>query len=186
MGMNNDVGYRWWSVRLAGGDIKATLNQLASVWKTRFPDNPFTYEFLDSRFGALYEKEQTQQTLFGIFAGIAIFISCLGLLGLSMFMAELRMKEIGIRKVLGASVIGIVQLLSKHFLRLVLISLLIASPIAWWVMNKWLDDFASRIDIKWWMFAAAGLVAVMIALLTLSWQAVRAAVTNPVDSLRDE
>src|SRR3546814_11864637 len=104
--MNNDVGYRCWSVRLAGGDIKATPNQLASVWKSRFPDNPFTYEFLDSRFGALYEKEQTQQNLFGVFAGSTIFISCLGLLGLSMFMADLRMKEIGNRKVLGASEMG--------------------------------------------------------------------------------
>ncbi len=178
--------YSWWSVRLSGGDIKSALAHLESVWKARFPNNPFTYDFLDDRFGALYKKEQTQQVLFGIFAGIAIFISCLGLLGLSMYMAELRMKEIGIRKVLGASVGGIIKLLSKDFLKLVLIAIFIASPIAWLLMNTWLDDFAYRITIQWWMFAVAGLAAVAIALLTVSWQAIRAAVANPVDSLRDE
>ncbi|WP_257666721.1 ABC transporter permease [Parapedobacter tibetensis] len=186
MGMNNGVGYAWWSVRTSGGDIRATLNHLESVWKARFPENPFKYEFLDDRFGALYEREQTQQILFSIFAGIAIFISCLGLLGLSMFMAELRMKEIGIRKVLGASVTGIVQLLSKDFLKLVILAIIIASPLAWWMMSVWLDGFAYRIDIQWWMFAVAGLAAVVIALATVSWQAIRAAVANPVDSLRDE
>src|SRR5690606_9258073 len=132
------------------------------------------------------QREQTQQMLFGIFAGIAIFISCLGLLGLSMYMAELRMKEIGIRKVLGASVSGIVKLLSRDFLKLVLIAIVVAAPLAWWLMNTWLEDFAYRIDIQWWMFAVAGLAAASIALVTVSWQAIRAAVANPVDSLRDE
>ncbi|MGK6350419.1 ABC transporter permease [Parapedobacter sp. DT-150] len=175
-----------WSVRLAGGDTQSALGYLESVWKTRFPENPFRYEFLDDRFGALYEREQVQQTLFALFAGIAIFISCLGLLGLSMYMAELRMKEIGIRKVLGASVMGIVRLLSTDFLKLVLISIFIATPVAWWLMNTWLADFAYRITLQWWMFAIAGLAAVVIALATVSWQAMRAAVANPVDSLRDE
>ena len=186
LAMAMDDNYSWWSVRMSGGDIKSALNHLESVWKVRFPDNPFTYEFLDDRFGALYEKEQTQQILFGIFAGIAIFISCLGLLGLSMFMAELRMKEIGIRKVLGASVMGIIQLLSKDFLKLVLIAIFIAAPVAWWLMSTWLDDFAYRITIQWWMFVSAGLAAVTIALVTVGWQAIRAAVANPVESLRDE
>ena len=186
LAMAMDGGFGWWSVRMSGGDIKSALSHLESVWKARFPDNPFTYDFLDDRFSALYEKEQTQQVLFGIFAGIAIFISCLGLLGLSMFMAELRMKEVGIRKVLGASVMGIVQLLSKDFLKLVLIAIFIAAPVAWWLMSAWLDDFAYRITIQWWMFAVAGLAAVVIAVATVSWQAIRAAVANPVDSLRDE
>lgn len=184
MAMSPD-GYGWWSVRTSG-DIPATLNHLESVWKARFPNNPFQYEFLDDRFGALYEREQTQQILFGIFAGIAIFISCLGLLGLSMYMAELRMKEIGIRKVLGASVSGIVRLLSKDFLKLVLIAIFIATPLAWWIMNAWLADFAYRITIQWWMFTVAGIAAVVIALATVSWQAIKAAIANPVDSLRDE
>ncbi|WP_353129847.1 ABC transporter permease [Parapedobacter pyrenivorans] len=184
MAMSPD-GYGWWSVRTSG-DIRTTLNHLESVWKARFPNNPFQYEFLDDRFGALYEREQTQQILFGIFAGIAIFISCLGLLGLSMYMAELRMKEIGIRKVLGASVSGIVRLLSKDFLKLVLIAIFIATPLAWWIMNAWLADFAYRITIQWWMFTVAGIAAVVIALATVSWQAIKAAIANPVDSLRDE
>lgn len=184
MAMSPD-GYGWWSVRTSG-DIRTTLNYLESVWKARFPNNPFQYEFLDDRFGALYEREQTQQILFGIFAGIAIFISCLGLLGLSMYMAELRMKEIGIRKVLGASVSGIVRLLSKDFLKLVLIAIFIATPLAWWIMNAWLADFAYRITIQWWMFTVAGIAAVVIALATVSWQAIKAAIANPVDSLRDE
>ncbi|HWL00443.1 MAG TPA: FtsX-like permease family protein, partial [Parapedobacter sp.] len=184
MAMNPD-GYAWWSVR-ASGNVRAALDQLESVWKVRFPNAPFRYDFLDNRFAELYNREQTQQVLFGIFAGIAIFISCLGLLGLSMYMAELRMKEIGIRKVMGASVSGIVQLLSRDFLKLVLIAIVVAAPIAWWLMSKWLEDFAYRIDIQWWMFAAAGLAAVVIALITVSWQAIRAAVANPVDSLRDE
>ncbi len=185
MAMNPD-GYSWWSVRTGGGGIKPTLDYLESVWKARFPDNPFRYEFLDDRFGTLYEREETQQLLFGIFAGIAIFISCLGLLGLSMYMAELRMKEIGIRKVLGASVMGIVQLLSRDFLKLVLIAILIAAPLAWWVMTAWLEDFAYRITIRWWMVAIAGLAAVVIALATVSFQAIKAAIVNPVESLRDE
>ncbi len=186
LAMGMDGGYAWWSIRRSGGDVSAALFHLESVWKARFPDNPFRYEFLDDRFGALYEKEQTQQVLFSIFAGIAIFISCLGLLGLSMYMAELRMKEIGIRKVLGASVLGIVQLLSKDFLKLVLIAIFIAAPIAWWLMNNWLDDFAYRVTLQWWMFAVAGLVAMIIALATVGWQAIRAAMANPVESLRDE
>ncbi|SEL53885.1 ABC transporter permease [Parapedobacter koreensis] len=186
LAMGMEGGYAWWSVRVSGGDIRSTLAYMESVWKARFPDNPFGYEFLDDRFGDLYEKEQTQQLLFGIFAGIAIFISCLGLLGLSMYMAELRMKEVGIRKVLGASVAGIVRLLSMDFLKLVLMAIFVAAPIAWWIMRTWLDDFAYRIEIQWWMFAGAGFVAVAIALLTVGWQAIRAALANPVESLRDE
>lgn len=129
MVMSMDTGnLRWLSVRTAGQDIKGALDHIESAWESRFPDWPFTYEFLDQRFKMLYSREQTQQLLFGIFAGVAIFISCLGLLGLSMFMAELRIKEIGIRKVLGASVYNLVMLLSRDFLKLVLIAILLASP----------------------------------------------------------
>ncbi|WP_353196964.1 FtsX-like permease family protein [Parapedobacter defluvii] len=121
-----------------------------------------------------------------LFAAIAISIACLGLFGLAAFTAQQKTKEIGIRKVLGASVAGIVTLLSKDFVQLVCLAIFIASPVAWWAMNRWLEDFVYRIDIQWWMFALAGVVAVVIALLTVSWQAIRAAVANPVDSLRDE
>lgn len=174
------------SVRIAGQDIQGTLDRIASTWESRFPDRPFRYEFLDQRFENLYAREQTQQLLFSIFSGIAIFISCLGLLGLSIFMAELRIKEIGIRKVLGASVYNLVTLLSGDFLKLVFIAILIASPIAWYVMNKWLDSFAYRITLQWWMFGLAGMLAVAIALLTISFQSVKAALANPVKSLRSE
>lgn len=123
---------------------------------------------------------------FLVFTGIAIFISCLGLFGLATFVAKQRTKEIGIRKVLGESVAGIVQLLSKDFIKLVLLALVIASPLAWWAINQWLQGFAYRINIEWWVFVVAGLAAVVIAQLTVSFQAIRAAVANPVDSLRDE
>lgn len=182
----NAGNFRQLSVRISGQDIKRTLDRITSAWESRFPDRPFSYEFLDQRFEKLYSREQTQQLLFSIFSGIAIFISCLGLLGLSMFMAELRIKEIGIRKVLGASVYNLVVLLSGNFLKLVLIAILIASPIAGYVMNKWLESFAYRIALQWWMFGLAGILAVVIALLTISFQSVKAALMNPVRSLRAE
>src|SRR5690606_32574183 len=119
-------------------------------------------------------------------ATVAIAISCLGLFALTLLTVTRRIKEIGIRKVLGASVVGIVGLLSKDFLKLIVVAMIIASPIAWWAMNRWLADFAYRIDVQWWMFVVAGAVAVAIALFTVSWQAIRAAVANPVDALRDE
>ncbi len=176
----------WLSVRISGGDIPQSLAHIESVWKSYFPERPYSYEFLDQRFGLLYAREQTQQVLFGVFAGIAIFISCLGLLGLSMFMAEIRTREIGVRKVLGATVGNVVTLLSKDFLKLVLIAILIASPIAWYAMDQWLEDFAYRTDIPWWVFVLAGITAILIALLTVSFQSVKAALMNPVKSLRSE
>ncbi|HEV7347731.1 ABC transporter permease [Telluribacter sp.] len=176
----------WTSVHISGGNVQQALSHIEATWKKHFPDRPYSYEFLDQRFGRLYAREQTQQVLFGVFAGIAIFISCLGLLGLSMFMAEQRTKEIGVRKVLGASVGNVVTLLSKDFLKLVLIAIVIASPIAWYAMDKWLEDFAYRTDIQWWVFALAGIVAILIALFTISFQAVKAALMNPVKSLRSE
>lgn len=174
------------SIQVAGGNIKSAISHLESVWKERFPEVPFQYEFLDQRFANLYAREQTQQLLFGVFAGIAIFISSMGLFGLSMFMAELRTKEIGVRKVLGASVSSIVGLLSQDFLKLVLIAILIASPIAWYGMKTWLQDFAYHTEIKWWVFPLAGILSIAIALFTISFQSIRAALTNPIKSLKSE
>ncbi len=156
------------------------------VWKSNFPDIPFSYTFLDDDFDRLYKEERRSTTLILLFAILASVVSALGLYGLATFRAESWTKEIGIRKVLGATVSNIVRLLSRDFVKLVLISVIIASPIAWWAMSSWLDDFAYRIEIQWWMFAVAGMVAVVIALFTISFQAIRAATANPVESLRSE
>jgi putative ABC transport system permease protein len=174
------------SIQVSGSNFKQAIGHIEAVWKSQFPDKPFEYEFLDQRFGKLYAREQSQQLLFGIFAGIAIFISCLGLLGLSMFMAELRTKEIGVRKVLGASVSSIVALLSQDFLKLVVIAILIASPVAWYGMHSWLQDFAYHTEINWWVFALAGILSIAIALFTVSFQSVKAALMNPVKSLKSD
>ena len=149
-------------------------------------DNYFDYYFLDDRFNAQYANDQLFGKVFTIFAGFAIFIACLGLLGLSLFATAQRTKEIGVRKVLGASVSNIVLLLSKDFIKLVLIAFVIAAPVAWLVMHNWLQDFAYRININWWIFLVAGLLSVFIALATISFQAIKAAVANPVKSLRTE
>ncbi len=142
--------------------------------------------FWTDDFNAVYRAEQQTGRVLGLFSGLTIFIACLGLFGLAMFTAQSRSKEIGVRKVLGSSVTSIVALLSGDFLKLVLLAILIASPIAWYAMNQWLKDFAYKIDIEWWMFAGAGLLAVGIALLTVSYQSVKAALMNPVKSLRNE
>ncbi|GAB3948985.1 ABC transporter permease [Spirosoma harenae] len=167
-------------------DVKATLASLEQQWISVFPDNKFDYKFLDDSIATLYEKEQKTSQLVNTATAIAILISCMGLFGLAMFTAEQRTKEIGVRKVLGASVSSIVALLSKDFLKLVVISLIIASPIAWWAMSQWLNDFAYKIDIEWWVFALAGLLSVGIALLTVSFQSIKAALVNPVKTLRSE
>ena len=156
------------------------------IWKSNFPDIPFSYTFLNDDFDLLYKEERRSTTLILLFAVLALLVSVLGLYGLATFRAESRTKEIGIRKVLGATVSNIVRLLSRDFVKLVLIAVMIASPVAWWLMNNWLDDFAYRIEIQWWMFVVAGLVAVLIALLTISFQAIRAAMANPVEALRTE
>ncbi|MFD2600290.1 ABC transporter permease [Sphingobacterium corticis] len=165
---------------------KKTFATMESEWKKLYPDAPFSYEFVDEKIKNLYETEHRTAKLVDLATAVTIFISCLGLFGLATLTAFQRTKEIGVRKVLGASVSGIVGLLSKDFVKLVLIAIIIASPIAWWAMNKWLEDFAYRIDIQWWMFALAGVLAIAVALLTISYQAIRAAITNPVNSLRDE
>ena len=167
-------------------DMSGLLTSMEKNWKNLTAEAPFTYSFLDERFQATYEAERKTGTILGIFAGLTIFIACLGLLGLAIFMAEQRTKEIGIRKVLGASVTSILTLLSKDFLKLVLLANLIAWPLAWWGMHQWLRDFEYRINISLWVFALAGMAALLVALLTISIQAVRAALSNPVNSLRSE
>ena len=147
---------------------------------------PFSYRFLDNAFNQMYDNERRVGKIAITFSVLAILIACLGLFGLATFIAEQRTKEIGIRKVLGASVNGIVQLLSKDFLRLVLISFVIATPVAWYFMNKWLQDFNYRVNIGWWVFALAGFIALIIALVTVSTQAIRAALANPINNLRTE
>jgi putative ABC transport system permease protein len=174
------------SIKVSGNNINASLAYLEKTWRRMFPEAPYQYNFLDERFAKLYESEQKQGTIFVSFACIAIFIACLGLFGLSAFAISQRIKEIGIRKVLGANVTGIVTLLSKDFLKLVAIAALVAFPVAWFIMHNWLKDFAYRISIEWWVFLAAGILAALIALITVSFQAIKAAVANPVKSLRTE
>jgi putative ABC transport system permease protein len=173
-------------VRTSSTDYKSLLGKIEAMWHRDFPSVPFEYTFLDEEVQKQYQTEATLSQIINAFTGIAVLISCLGLFGLTAFSAEQRKKEIGVRKVLGASVQSIVGLLSKDFLKLVFISILIATPIAWWAMNKWLEGFAYRVTLSWWMFALAGLAAIITALFTVSFQAVKAAVANPVKSLRSE
>jgi len=174
------------SVNLTGSNVQQTIASIESKWKTLIPNRPFNYFFLDEFFDKQYRSEVRFGRLFLNFALLAIFISCLGLLGLASYSTMQRTKEIGIRKVMGASVGGIVNLLSKDFLILVLISFVIAAPVAWLGMHSWLKDFAYRIDISWWVFLLSGIIAVVIALGTISFQAIKAALANPVKSLRTE
>ncbi len=156
------------------------------TWKTFAPDQPFAYRFMDESFDQVYRSERRISSLFSIFSGLSIFIACLGLFGLAAFATERRTKEIGIRKVLGASTANLVALLSKDFLKLVLIALIIAIPIAWYAMNGWLQDFAYAVEIDWWVFVIAGVLAILIAFLTVSFQSVKAALANPINSLKNE
>jgi putative ABC transport system permease protein len=180
----NKYGYVIASLKT--NNYSPSLEEIEKIWTKLNPAIPFVYSFLDQDFQRNYEKEQRTSRIVMYFTFIAIFIACLGLFGLSAFSAEQRTKEIGIRKVLGASVGNVTSLLSKDFIKLVLIAIVIASPVTWYFMNKWLQDFAYRITISWWMFAVAGLLAVLVAVMTISFQAIKAAVANPVKSLRTE
>jgi putative ABC transport system permease protein len=173
-------------IRTEHGKTKQAIASMEKMYKQFNPGFPFKYYFTDDEMLKNYKAEYTVSKLSRYFAFLAIFISCLGLFGLVTFTAEQKTKEIGIRKVLGASVTGIVRMLSKDFLRLVFIAAIIAFPVAWWAMHKWLADFAYRIDIGWWVFAVTGVAAVLIALVTISFQAIKAAIANPVKSLRTE
>ena len=166
--------------------FQSILSQIQKLWKAEYPNEKFEYSFFDQTIARLYEKEQKTSALMNLAMIIAIFISCMGLLGLATYAAEQRTKEIGIRKVLGASVTNIVSMLTKDFVWLVAIAILVASPIAYYFMYKWLEDFAYKIQISWWIFVMAGAIAVVIALITVSFQAIKAAIANPVKSLRTE
>ncbi len=174
------------SVRISSGDISNAVAQIKNKWKAIAPSQPFDYSFMDDDFNKLYTTEQRTGNIFITFAVLAILIACLGLFGLVTYAAEQRIREIGIRKVLGASVSNIAGMLSTDFLQLVIISAAIAFPLAWWAMNKWLQGFAYRVNISWWAFAIAGILALLIALITVSFQAIKAAIANPVKSLRTE
>lgn len=174
------------SLDVKASNAQSTLAALEQFWQKNVPQRPLEYFFVDEAFDRQYRAEERFGTLFLYFSGLAIFIACLGLLGLTAYTTVQRTKEIGVRKVLGASVPSIIILLSKDFLKLVLIAVVIASPLAWYAMSQWLNDFAYKIDIAWWMFAVAGLLAVGIALLTVSVQSIKAALMNPVKSLRSE
>jgi putative ABC transport system permease protein len=174
------------ALRINAKNIPALISQVENKWNSAGAGQPLNYSFLDEDFNKIYNADQRTGKLFVTFAIFAIFIACLGLFGLVTYAAEQRIKEIGVRKVLGASVSEIVAMISKDFIKLVLIAFVIAFPVGWWMMNQWLQSFAYRINISWWVFAFAGLLTVAIALITVSFQAIKAAVANPVKSLRSE
>lgn len=179
-------GYNVISVKIAGDNVQTGVEQIEKIWKEFLPQRPFEFNFLDDRYQQLYEAEQKQSQLFTLFSGLAIFIACLGLFGLATFNTLQRVKEIGIRKVLGASVPTILGLLSKEIVILIVIANLIAWPVAWFLMNKWLDSFAYHIEVNLLVYVLSGVAAVIIALITVSTQTIRAAMTNPSETLRYE
>jgi putative ABC transport system permease protein len=173
-------------VRLSGNEIASTMKILEKEWGKIMPGKPFIYKFIDESFDNLYQSEQRTEKLIIIFCAFAMIISILGLVSLISLISQTRKKEIGVRKVLGASVSGIVFMTIKEFIIIILASNIIAWPVAYYFMNKWLEDFAYRIDISWWTFVLAGGIALLIALVTVSYQAVRAAIANPIEALRYE
>jgi putative ABC transport system permease protein len=182
----NQTMYRQAAIKLVTTNISSTLQSIKKIWQQIFPDYVYEYRFLDDKIASFYKQENQLSQLYKLFAAIAIFLSCLGLYGLASFMAVQRIKEVGIRKVLGATAGNIVYLFSKEFIILITIAFAIATPIAWYSMHQWLQDYAYRINIGWWLFAAGGLAAIIIALATISFQAIKAALANPVKSLRTE
>jgi putative ABC transport system permease protein len=176
----------FYSLKINSTNPQQTIASLKKLWNNYFPRDPFDYFFLDESFGEQYKADLLFGKVFGVFAFLAILIACFGLLGLSAYNVLQRTKEIGIRKVLGASVQSILVLLSLDFLKLILISFLFAIPAGWFIMNLWLEDYAYRINIAWWVFAVAGCVALLIAIITISTQAIKAAIANPAKSLRTE
>jgi putative ABC transport system permease protein len=184
--LKSDTQFNYLIVHVNSREISKVLPFLEEKWTRLVPDEPFTYTFLDQDFQANYSADARTSRIVNVFTVVSILISCLGLFGLAAFAAQQRIKEIGVRKVLGASVGSIVGLLSNDFIKLVIISIVIATPITWYFMDKWLQSFAYKITIQWWMFLAAGVLSVLVALLTVSAQAIRAAVTNPVKSLKSE
>lgn len=180
----NDYGRIY--LKTTGKDAPKAIAAAEAEWKNYNAGFPFDYSFLDDDYNKLYTTEQRTGLLFNIFAGIAIFISCLGLFGLATFTAQVRIREIGVRKVLGAGMFGIIRLLAKDFIKLVVAAIIIAIPVSWYIMNKWLEDFAYKTNITWTVFLISGCLAICIAVCTISFQAVKAALANPVKSLRSE
>jgi putative ABC transport system permease protein len=179
-------GQNNFTLKLSGGNIPATISQLEAIWKKSFPEKDFQYTFLNDTFAKMYQAEARFQKVFVSLVALGIIIACLGLFALASFSAEQRIKEIGIRKVLGASVIQVVMLLSKDFLRLVVISIVLAVPLASYAMSSWLQGFAYHVSLQWWVFVLAIVISLLIAILTISSQAFKAAVINPAKSLKSE
>jgi putative ABC transport system permease protein len=174
------------SFRIKTDNISNTIGLLEKKWREFLPNSPFDYTFMDERFAAMYQSEQRIGKIFAVFASLAVFIGCLGLFGLAAFTAEQRTKEIGIRKVLGATAPGIIRLLMKEFVILIAVANVIAWPVAYFVMQGWLKDFAYRISIGVWIFLMAGILTLFIAIFTVVFQATKAALMDPIDSLRYE
>jgi putative ABC transport system permease protein len=181
-----DWGYGEMSIKINGAKSKEAIKYMEENWASLVPDIPFEYKFLDEHFDELYRADNQVSKIIGYLAALAIIIACLGLFGLASYAAEKRTKEVGIRKVLGAGELNLAALLSGNFIKLVGISIIIAWAISWFVVKNWLQDFAYRINMSWWVFAVAGAAAILIALLTVSFQAIKAAMANPVKSLRTE
>jgi ABC-type antimicrobial peptide transport system permease subunit len=173
-------------VKIKPNQVAGFIEKLPALYHQFDKENPLDYGFVDEQLNKQYKNEQRAATILANFTGLSIFITCLGLLGLAAYSAEQRSKEIGIRKVLGASVAGIVQLLSKDFIRPILMAIVIGTPLAWYAMSQWLESFAYRTEIHWWIFVFTGLLAILIAIVTVSSQAIKAAISNPVESLRSE
>ncbi len=173
-------------IKLQGKDIPATMKKVETLWNEVYPDYVYEERYLDAKIANFYTQERKMSDLYKIFAALAIFLSCLGLYGLASFMALQKVKEVGIRKVLGASVNNILFLFSKEFMLLIGIAFLVATPLAYYFMHRWLQDFVYRVDISWWVIALSGIIALFIALLTISFKAIKAAIANPVKSLRAE
>ena len=181
-----EYGRTSYSVKLESADMSKTIAGVKTTWDKFFPNDPFNYYFLDESYDQQYKADKLYGKVFSLFSFLAILIACFGLLGLSAYNILQRTKEIGIRKVLGASVQNVLFILSKDFITVVGISFVLAVPVTWWVMHNWLQDFAYRINMPWWVFAFAGLIAALIAFITISFQAIKAAIANPVKSLRTE
>jgi putative ABC transport system permease protein len=176
----------YFSLKIDPANIRQTIEATKADYEARFPGNPFEYFFLDEYFNRQYQADQQFGQAFAFFAGLAIFVACLGLFGLASFTTGQRTKEIGVRKVLGASVRDILLLLSTDFMRLVLVAFVAALPVAWYIMHQWLQTYAFRTGLPWWLFIGAGVFVLLVALLTVSFQSIKAALSNPVKSLRNE
>jgi len=184
--MTNPNWFKEFIIKVKSENISSTINGVKELWAKFFPQYPFEYNFLDESIDKMYKSEEKYSRVISTFSVVALFIACLGLFGLASFVTELRKKEIGIRKVLGASVNNIIQIISCEFAILVMIANIIAWPVAYYFMNKWLQDFAYRIEMNWWIFILSGGIALLIAFVTVSFQAIKAATTNPIESLKYE